>query len=165
MHSLDIKISEIKEKLIEKDIKAIQKYKLKPIKSNTDIIDIEILNEYNYYVKLLKKINNYLNSKKNTIVLVEKDLENKLIYILGSINIEIDKIDIDIRAIGSYNESYMDCSYYNENEKGILYINYFKSKKYNEGYGTIILRNLENIIDELNKKLSRKELNSIYIIK
>ncbi|MDO7206497.1 hypothetical protein Q5M85_22740 [Paraclostridium bifermentans] len=40
----------------------------------------------------------------------------------------------------------MDCSYYNLEDGGILYIKEFTSGKPNNGYGKIILENLDYIV-------------------
>lgn len=173
MNSLDIKINEIKNNLINKNIKAIRKSKLKIIKSkdikNIKPESIDLLDEYNYYVKLLKKIKTYINKNEDllTILNVENDKIGKIIYIVVAINIKEINIGIstEIRIItGDTNDTYMDCIYYEMNEQSTLYINDFKSTKPNQGYGGILLKNLDNIINEVNKYLRIYNLKDIKII-
>jgi len=173
MNSLDIKIDEIKSNLIKKNIKAIKKSKLKIIK-NEEIKNISqeernSLKEYNYYVKLLKKIKKYINKNENliTILNVENDKAGKIIYVVVSIDIkEINiGIPINIQIIsGNTNNTYMDCTYYEKIDKSSLYINYFKSIRPNQGYGRIILKNLNNIIKGVNETLQSYNYEDIKIV-
>ena len=173
MNSLDIKIDEIKSNLIKKNIKAIKKSKLKIIKNeeikNISQEEINSLNEYNYYVKLLKKIKKYINKNENliTILNVENDKVGKIIYIVVSIDIKEISIGIPIKIkiiTGDTNDTYMDCIYYEIKEQPRLYINDFKSTKPNQGYGGILLKNLDNIVNEVNKYLRIYNLKDIKII-
>ena len=173
MNVLDIKINDIKNNLINKNIKAIRKSKLKIIKSkdikNIRLEDRNLLEEYNYYVKLLKKIKKCINKNEDllTIFNVTNDKVGKIIYIVVRINIkEISiGIPIDIRIItGDTNDTYMDCTYYEIKEQSRLYINDFKSTKPNQGYGGILLKNLDNIVNEVNKYLRIYNLKDIKII-
>lgn len=173
MNVLDIKINDIKNNLINKNIKAIRKSKLKIIKSkdikNIRLEDRNLLEEYNYYVKLLKKIKKCINKNEDllTIFNVTNDKIGKIIYIVVRINIkEISiGIPIDIRIItGDTNDTYMDCTYYEIKEQSRLYINDFKSTKPNQGYGGILLNNLDNIVNEVNKYLRIYNLKDIKMI-
>ncbi len=173
MNSLDIKIDEIKSNLIKKNIKAIKKSKLKIIKNeeikNISQEEINSLKEYNYYVKLLKKIKKYINKNENliTILNVENDKVGKIIYVVVSIDIkEINiGIPINIQIIsGNTNNTYMDCTYYEKIDKSSLHINYFKSIRPNQGYGRIILKNLNNIIKEVNETLQSYNYEDIKIV-
>ncbi|HSQ90485.1 hypothetical protein [Romboutsia sp.] len=173
MNSLDIKINEIKSNLMNENIKAIRKSKLKVIKSedikNIRLEDRNLLEEYNYYVKLLKKIKKYINKNKDllTILNVENDKIGKIIYIVVTINIkEISiGIPIELRIItGDTNDTYMDCTYYKIKDESRLYINDFKSTRPNQGYGGILLKNLDNIVNEANKYLRIYKFKDIKII-
>lgn len=173
MSSLDIKINEIKSNLMSKNIKAIRKNKLKIIRSedikNIRLEDRNLLEEYNYYVKLLKKIKKYMNKNEDllTILNVENDKVGKIIYIVVRINIkEIGiGIPIDIRIItGDTNDTYMDCTYYEIKEQSRLYINDFKSTRPSQGYGGILLQNLDNIVKEVNEYLKIYKFKDIKII-
>jgi len=173
MNSPDIKINEVKTNLVNKNIKAIRKNKLKVIKSedikNMRLEDRNLLEEYNYYVKLLKKIKKYINKNEDllTILNVENDKVGKIIYIVVKINIkEIGiGIPIELRIItGDTNDTYMDCTYYEIREQSRLYINDFKSTKPNQGYGGVLLKNLDNIAKELNEYLKIYKYRNIKII-
>ncbi|MGG7060652.1 hypothetical protein ACQPUZ_20660, partial [Clostridium tertium] len=64
---------------------------------------------------------------------------------------------------GSREESYMDCTYYPSQRT--IYINDFRSSISNRGYGKIILDNLDEILEDLNKILEKHCLNRIMIIR
>lgn len=169
MNSIDI-ISEIKKDLINNDIKAIQKYKLQLIKDCNirDTQDKELIKCYNYYVKLIRKIKKYLKGSTgyDIIINAKEHQKSDLITLVSKINpneINIG-ISVDIRLLtGSRNESYMDCTYYpNQNT---IYINDFRSSISNRGYGKIILENLDEILEDLNKILEKHDLNKIMIIR
>ncbi|MGL4914383.1 MAG: hypothetical protein ACRC3Y_18335 [Romboutsia sp.] len=172
MHSLDIKISEMKKNLMEENIKAIQKEKYKIIKTkdkNNSYENIKLVKEYNYHVKLIKKIIKYIKSKANTKIIlnVTTDLDKNIVYRV--ISIEINKLDIgipiDIRILtGDKSEVYMDCTYYEKEDSGVLYINNFRSIVPRKGYGGLLLKELDNIVDNINNKLrliNKKEINII----
>lgn len=169
MNSIDI-ISEIKKDLINKDIKAIQKYKLQLIKDCNirDTQDKELIKCYNYHVKLIRKIKKYLKGSTgyDIIINAKEHQKSDLITLVSKINpneINIG-ISVDIRLLtGSRDESYMDCTYYpNQNT---IYINDFRSSKSNRGYGKVILDNLDEILEDLNKILEKYDLNKIMIIR
>ncbi|MCR8743773.1 hypothetical protein [Romboutsia lituseburensis] len=169
MNSIDI-ISKIKNDLINKDINAIQKYKLQLIKDCNirDTQDKELIKCYNYHVKLMRKIKKYLKESTgyDIIINAKEHQESDLITLISKINpneINIG-ISVDIRLLtGSSNESYMDCTYYSN--QSTIYINDFRSSMSNRGYGKIILDNLDEILEDLNKTLEKYDLNKIMIIK
>lgn len=169
MNSIDI-ISEIKKDLINKDIKAIQKYKLQLIKDCNirDTQDKELIKCYNYHVKLIRKIKKYLKGSTgyDIIINTKEHQKSDLITLVSKINpneINIG-ISVDIRLLtGSREESYMDCTYYQN--QSTIYINDFRSSISNRGYGKIILDNLDEILEDLNKILEKHNLNKIMIIR
>lgn len=170
MSSIYYKISEIKNNLITKDIKAIQKEKLKIIKDNNtkDTQEKSLIKEYNYYVKLIRKIKKHIKESRNydITIITPKHQNSNLVAILSKINTnEINiGISIDIRLLsGNQNESYMDCTYY-ENQ-GVLYINDFRSTIPNNGYGKIILNNLNQIIYDINVILIKNKYKYINAIR
>lgn len=169
MNSIDI-ISKIKKDLINKDIKAIQKYKLQLIK-NCNIRDTqekELIKCYNYHVKLIRKLKKYLKGSTgyDIIINAKEHQKSDLITLVSKINpneINIG-ISVDIRLLtGSREESYMDCTYYQN--QSTIYINDFRSSISNRGYGKIILDNLDEILEDLNKILEKYNLNKIMIIR
>lgn len=169
MNSIDI-ISKIKKDLINRDIKAIQKYKLQLIKDCNirDTQDKELIKCYNYHVKLIRKIKKYLKGSTgyDIIINAKEHQKSNLITLVSKINpneINIG-ISVDIRLLtGSRDESYMDCTYYPS--QSTIYINDFRSSISNRGYGKIILDNLDEILEHLNKILEKHCLNRIMIIR
>lgn len=169
MNSIDI-ISKIKKDLINKDIKAIQKYKLQLIKDCNirDTQDKELIKCYNYHVKLIRKLKKYLKGSTgyDIIINAKEHQKSDLITLVSKINpneINIG-ISVDIRLLtGSREESYMDCTYYQN--QSTIYINDFRSSISNRGYGKIILDNLDEILEDLNKILEKHNLNKIMIIR
>ncbi|CEH33864.1 hypothetical protein [Romboutsia lituseburensis] len=169
MNSIDI-ISKIKKDLINNDIKAIQKYKLQLIKDCNirDTNDKELIKCYNYHVKLIRKIKKYLKGSTgyDIIINAKEHQKSNLITLVSKINpneINIG-ISVDIRLLtGSRDESYMDCTYYPS--QSTIYINDFRSSISNRGYGKIILDNLDEILEHLNKILEKHCLNRIMIIR
>lgn len=169
MNSIDI-ISKIKKDLINRDIKAIQKYKLQLIKDCNirDTQDKELIKCYNYHVKLIRKIKKYLKGSTgyDIIINAKEHQKSNLITLVSKINpneINIG-ISVDIRLLtGSREESYMDCTYYPSQRT--IYINDFRSSISNRGYGKIILDNLDEILEDLNKILEKHCLNRIMIIR
>lgn len=169
MNSIDI-ISKIKKDLINKDIKAIQKYKLQLIKDCNirDTQDKELIKCYNYHVKLIRKLKKYLKGSTgyDIIINAKEHQKSDLITLVSKINpneINIG-ISVDIRLLtGSREESYMDCTYYPN--QSTIYINDFRSSISNRGYGKIILDNLDEILGDLNKILEKHDLNKIMIIR
>lgn len=168
--TLDIKIKEMKEYLIEKDINKIQNIKLKNIKEpDLDEEDESLLNEYKYYVKLLKRLKKYikLNEDKHMIIDISLDRNDNIVGILTTINLNSNDVGIPIEIIlltGSSNKSYMDCICYDINNYALLYINNFRSKISNKGYGSILLRKLEDKAKEINvvlRKYGLKEITSV----
>jgi len=170
MNSLDKKINEMKENLMNTDIRAIRKNKLKTIKDESiKIENRKLLEEYNYYVKILKKIKKHISKKEDLINIfsVEHDRDEKIIYIITTINLKAISVGIpvEIKIItGGTNATYMDCTYYENKEKSSLYINNFNSINPNRGYGGVLLKNLDNIIKEINKNLKNYDFKDIKII-
>ncbi len=172
MISLDIKINEMKNNLVDKNIKAIRNNKLKKIKDEDkkkiEVKDEVFIKEYNYYVRLLKKIKKYINNKENIITIF--DVENKeknIVYIITTIDMQEISVGIPIKIsviTGDTNYTYMDCTYYEREENSVLYINNFTSIKPNKGYGGILLKKLDYIISEINKKFIYYNLNDIKLI-
>lgn len=170
MSSLLMKISEIKKNLMDINIKAINKSKAKPIKINfRNQEDINIVKDYNYHVKLMKRIKKYmdLNQGCKIILRMTKNRFENIICIV--IKIDKDKIDIgipiEIRLIaGNDCNANMDCTYYEKHSGGSLYINDFRSARPNQGYGGIILKNLDNIIDLVNENLQCYDREYIKIV-
>lgn len=157
MEDLLHKIDEMKQNLKSKDIKSIKKSKLKTISTkeiNED--DKQIITTYNYYVKLTKKIKKYLKTEEDIIFEVKEDNFNRIIcLIVKLIKSEMEIfMPIDIRVFtGDTKDTYMDCSYYNLEDGGTLYIKEFTSGKPNHGYGKIILENLNYIAYKINMRL------------
>lgn len=157
MKSLLSKIDEMKKNLQQKDIKSIKSSKFKTI-STKDINNenSQIVNTYNYYVKLTKRVKKYINTDEDIIFETRKDIYNRLICLMIKLTkseIEI-FMKIDIRVItGNTRDTYMDCAYYNMNDEGVLYIKEFSSGKPNHGYGSILLKNLDYIANKINMKL------------
>ena len=100
MHNLENKICEIKKYLIDKDISKIKKLKLnllKPEFNNLNSKEVNLVNEYNYYVKLIKKLQRHinLNKEKDIVIDLSKDKLQNLICIV--ITIDFRKRVIGIR--------------------------------------------------------------------
>lgn len=157
MEDLLHKIDEMKFNLKSKDVKSIKKSKLKTI--STKEINKEnkqIITTYNYYVKLIKNLKRYLKTEEDIIFEVNNDKLNRIVCLtikLSKNDMEI-FMPIDIRVfVGDAKDTYMDCSYYNLEDGGVLYIKEFTSGKPNHGYGKIILENLDDIVKKINTKL------------
>ena len=173
MNSLDIKISEMKNNLMEENMKAIQKEKSKLIKNKIKKNKHQeefLIEEYNYHLKLIKKINKYIKLNENTSMILQRktDLEHNIVYIV--ICIQNNKLDvgipIDIRVLtGNKSEAYMDCTYYEKEDSGVLYIDNFRSIVPRKGYGAILLKELDNIVEEINSKLKKENIKPINMIK
>lgn len=167
MNSLSMNIRELKENLMNANVMTIKKIKSKPIESNLKNIDEKnLILEYNYYVRLIKRIKNYiiLNKYKDIIL---KTLEHKSSNIVCiATTIEKEKLDIglniDIKIItGNDCSSMLDCTYYDTNDGGLLYLNDFRSSRPKQGYGEIILSNLDEIVHLINKSLNKMGYESI----
>lgn len=170
MNSLPMKISELKKNLMDINIKAIKKNKNKPIKINSvNQEDIKLVNDYNYHVKLAKRIKKYMviNQACEIILKMKEDVFGKIICI--AISVEKNKIDIglpiDIKIIsGNECNAVLNCSYYNNYYGGRLYLNDFRSSVPNKGYGGIILKNLDDIITWINKILINLHYEEIILL-
>lgn len=156
MEDLLSKIDIMKNNLQIKDIKSINKNKFKTIPTKDINKDNElIVKEYNYYVKLTKKIKRYLKNDENIVFEINRDRFNRIICLMT--NLKKSELDvffyIDIRLItGNTKDTLMRCTYYNKH-MAILYINEFSSGKPNNGYGSIILKKLDYIVEEINIRL------------
>ena len=157
MEDLLHKIDEMKQNLKSKDIKSIKESKLKTISTKEINEDNKhIITTYNYYVKLTKKIKKCLKTEEDIIFEVKEDNFNRMIcLIVKLIKSEMEIfMPIDIRVFtGDTKDTYMDCSYYNLEDGGTLYIKEFTSGKPNHGYGKIILENLNYIANKINMRL------------
>lgn len=157
MLDLEVKIYEMKSNLMSKNIKYIRKcnYKTIPIKEeyryNEDVVKI-----YNYYVKLINKLKKYIKDSNYIDFYTKYDKFNNLVCLVTKFDVnEIDiNIPIDIRVIiGDKNDTYIRGSYY-EGKCGILYLEEFSSGSRRNGYGSMLLENLNYIVDNINNKLS-----------
>jgi len=117
----------------------------------------------------LKKIKKHISNKEDLINIfsVEHDRDEKIIYIITTINIKAISVGIPVAIkiiTGGRNATHMDCTYYENKEKASLYINNFNSINSNRGYGGVLLKNLDNIIKEINKNLKNYDFKEIKII-
>lgn len=166
MCTLDVKIKEMKEYLREKDINKIKKLKLNTKYDNLDLEDANLLNEYEYYIRLLKKLKRYikLNEDKYLLLDIEEDKNKFIVGILSIINFNANDIGIPIDIIlltGNLNKSYMDCISYKIDNCAMLYIYNFRSRISNKGYGSMLLMKLDDRIKEINKVLNKYNLKEI----
>lgn len=157
MQKLNKQINDMKANIELKKLKSIKSNKFKTI-STKDIktTNSNIIKEYNYYVKLTKRIKKYINSNDEIIFEIYKDIDGNLICLFTKFDINKMQIfmPVDIRVItGNTKDTFMDCTYYNLKEEGKLYIQEFSSGKPRHGYGKIILENLDNIVEAINSKL------------
>lgn len=155
MQNLNNQIQIMKENLEMKNLKNIKSSKFKTI-STKDIKNEEsIIKEYNYYTKLTKRIKKYINSKDEIIFETYEDNEGRIVGLF--IKFDLNKMEIfmpiDIRVItGNTKDTFMDCTYYNLEKEGKIYIKEFSSGKPRCGYGKLILSNLDNIVKSINLK-------------
>ncbi len=172
MYKLENKTCEIKKCLIDKDISKIRKLKLNLIKeehNNLSCEEVSIINEYNYYVKLLKKLQRHikLNEEKTIIMDLAKDKLQNIITIVTSIDFRqrVIGIPVEINILcGDMNKVCMECTCYEIIDYSTLYIDNFKSRISNKGYGSIILKRLDDIVSEINKKLREAKIREIKYI-
>lgn len=172
MYNLENKTYEIKKCLIDKDISKIRKLKLNLIKqesNNMNSKEVSAVNEYNYYVKLIKKLQRHikLNEKKDIIIDLSKDKLQNVICIVTTIDFRQREIGIpvDINILcGDINKVSMECICYEIIEYSTLYIDNFKSRISNKGYGSIILKGLDEIVNDINKKLRKYNIKEIKYI-
>ena len=154
MQSLQIKMNELKSNIINKDLKQLKKNKYKIIPTDKNKYDESIKN-YNYYIKLTKKIKKYIKDDYVHIVDTRHDKYGNIVWLVAKFDISQMEIEmpIDIRIITDQNgDTYMNCAYYNEPNGGILYINIFESRRYNQGYGKLLLENLVCVVNSINNK-------------
>lgn len=171
MNSLSMNIREFKANLMDINLVAIKKIKSKPIELNYKNLDERnLILEYNYYVKLIKRVKNCISLNKCKDIIL-KTLEDKsgMIICIATI-IEKNKIDIglgiDINIItGNECSTFLNCTYYDTNSGGVLYLNNFRSSKPKQGYGGIILANIDEIVYSINNSLNKMEYESITIAK
>ncbi|MGL6107142.1 hypothetical protein [Romboutsia sp.] len=159
MQNLQIKINELESNIIEKDLNKIKKNKLKPIsqKDTKDKSEINI-KKYNYYVKLSKKIKKYIEECNYYTINIKHDRYNNIVCLVTKFNIAEMEVSmpIDIRVMnGHLKDTYMKCSYYNQGECGLLYIDEFMAGKPGYGYGSLLLSNLKNIIESINANINK----------
>lgn len=157
MQNLNSQVNKMKENLEQKKLKEIKRSRFKTI-STKDIKneDIQILNEYNYYAKLTKRVKKYIDNKEEILFETLKDKKGKSICLF--VKFDLNKIEIfmpvDIRIItGDTKDTFMNCTYYNLENEAKLYIKEFSSGKPRNGYGKIVLENLDSIINRINFKL------------
>ena len=157
MLDLEVKIYEMKSNLMSKNIKYIRKCKYKTIsikeeyRYNGDIVKI-----YNYYVKLINKLKKYIKDSNYIDFYTKYDKFNNLVCLVTKFDVnEIDiNIPIDIRVIiGDKNDTYIRGSYY-EGKCGILYLEEFVSESRRNGYGSMMLENLNLIVNNINNELN-----------
>ncbi len=156
MIDLENYIDEIKLNLMSKNIKYIKKCKYKTIPTNEKYkYREEKIKDYNYYVKLIKKLKKYIKDSKDVEFYTRYDKFNNLVCLISKFDInQIDiNLNIDIRIIiGDKYDTYMKATYYQET-CGILYLEEFESGSRNNGYGSMLLENLNFIIDNINIRL------------
>ena len=157
MLDLEVKIYEMKSNLMSKNIKYIRKCKYKIIpKKEEYIYNGDVVKIYNYYVKLINKLKKYIKDSNYIDFYTKYDKFNNLVCLVTKFDVnEIDiNIPIDIRVIiGDKNDTYIRGSYY-EGKCGILYLEEFSSGSRSNGYGAMLLENLNYIVDNINNKLS-----------
>ena len=156
MIDLEIRIKEIKFNLESKNLKYIKKCKYKTIPTNEKHkYNGELLKSYNYYVKLIKKLKKYIKDSDDVEFYTRYDKFNNLVCLISKFDInQIDiNLNIDIRIIiGDKYDTYMRSTYY-KGKYGILYLEEFESGSRNNGYGSMLLDNLNFIIDNINIRL------------
>ncbi|MEG1142742.1 MAG: hypothetical protein RSE41_09935, partial [Clostridia bacterium] len=87
-----------------------------------------------------------------------------LVCILTIISLKQNDIGLPVDIIlltGDTNESRIDATYYEISNYAILYIDSFKSKKTNQGYGSLLLGELNNIVKDINDILQYYKLKTI----
>ncbi len=173
MRDLEDKLDYIKSKFIAKDLKYLTKLKLKNIPNN--IKDDNLLNEYEYYIKLNKKLKKYTKDNNINVIQTIYDKNNFIVMILTKFDIKKLEIGIPIKIIlltGYNKDTYMNCTYYSYFDEGILYIDEFVSGIRKKGLGSILLKNIDYIAEKLNEQILKNnnlsldyKLNSINIIR
>ncbi|MGL5314078.1 MAG: hypothetical protein ACRC92_12590 [Peptostreptococcaceae bacterium] len=154
MQSLQIKTNELKSNIINKDLKQLKKKKLKLISKDKNKCN-ESIENYNYYIKLTKKLKKYIEDDCEQIVDTVYDKYGNIVWLVAKFNISNMEIEmpVDIRIITvEAGDTFMSCSYYKEVDRGMLYINSFESRRPNCGYGNLLLDNLSYIISNINCK-------------
>ncbi|MGL4913758.1 MAG: hypothetical protein ACRC3Y_15155 [Romboutsia sp.] len=171
MNSLPMNIRNFKENLMDINVATIRKIKSKPIELRfEDTDENNLIIEYNYYVKLIKRIKKFIiqNKCKNIILRTIEDRLSNIICI--AISIDKDKLDLGVGVMiniitGNNCSAYLDCTYYDANEGGLLYLNNFRSSKTKQGYGGIILSYLDEIVYSINENLNKMGYKSIIVAK
>ena len=157
MLDLESKIDEIKFNLISKNIKYIRKFKYKTISIKEEIIyNKEKIKTYNYYVKLINKLKKHMRLSEYIDFYTAYDKFDNLVCLITKF--DINKIDInipiDIRIIiGDKKDTYIYASYY-QGKCGILYLEEFVSESRRNGYGSMMLENLNLIVNNINNELN-----------
>lgn len=159
---LEAKIDEIKFNLISKDIKYIRNFKYKTISIKEEsIYNKEIIKNYNYYVKLINKLKKYVKNNEYIDFYTSYDKFNNLICLITKFDINTIDINIPIEMriiVGDKKDTYIKASYY-QGKCGILYLEEFVSKSRKNGYGSIMLENLDYIINNINNELNNYNKN------
>jgi len=156
MIDLENRIEEIKLNLVSKNLRYIIKCKYKTIPTKEkNIYSEEKFKDYNYYVKLIKKLKKYMKDLNDVQFFTRYDKFNNLVCLIS--NFDINQIDINLKIdirilIGDKYDTYMKSRYYEE-KCGILYLEEFVSGSRNNGYGSMLLDNLDFIIDNINTRL------------
>ena len=98
---------------------------------------------------------------------VDKDKNENMVCILTTIDLNSNDIGIPIEIMlltGNTNKACMYCVCYDVYEYAMLYINNFRSRFSNKGYGSILLKNLDSMVIELNHFFNingSKEIKSV----
>ena len=160
MKNIEDKVYEVRNIILNNDFRFIKQFKNKPLDENIKYTNNEekLIKEYNYYVKLIKKVKKYINNMQNKITKISYNNENKLLYLLAYFDMNnLEQFgDIIIKVITpDTKETYMNCYYHNKEDGAALYIKEFRAGKPRCGYGRIILQNLDYIVEEINKEIEK----------
>ncbi|WP_296647685.1 hypothetical protein, partial [Romboutsia sp. 13368] len=103
----------------------------------------------------IKKLKKYIKDLNDVQFFTRYDKFNNLVCLITKF--DINKIDInipiDIRIIiGDKKDTYINASYY-QGKCGILYLEEFVSGSRQNGYGSMMLENLNCIVNNINSRL------------
>lgn len=160
MKNIEDKICEMRNIIINNDLRLIKKCKNKSLDENVKYTDSEavLIKEYNYYIKFIKKLKKHINNQQNKTTKIFYNNQNKILCLIVYFDIKnIEQFgDIIIKIIdGDTKETYMNCYYYNSEDSGVLYIKEFRAGKPRCGHGRIILHNLDDIVNEINREIDK----------
>jgi hypothetical protein len=160
MKNIEAKICEMRNIILNNNLRLIRQCKNKPLDENIKYTDKEerLVKEYNYYIKFIKKLKKHINNAQNTIIRVFDNNQNKLLCLIVYFDINnMEQFgDINIRVIEpNIKETYMNCYYYNSEDNGRLYIKEFRAGKPRCGHGRIVLQNLDYIVNEINREIDK----------